>query len=452
MYSDKLFNSNIMKRKIAFISEHASPLAVLGGVDSGGQNVYVAEICKSLAKLGYHIDIFTRRDDADLPEVVDWLPGIRVVHVDAGPPREVPKEQLLGYMDEFTSSMVRFIRRFQGRYELIHANFFMSGLVASSIKRILGIPYVITFHALGKIRMIHQKENDAFPPARLDIEQMIVEDADYIIAECPQDKEDLIQHYKADASRITIIPCGFSSDEFSPASKAGARRKLGLHKNDVVLLQLGRIVPRKGVDNVIRAMHYLRDVPHIKLLVVGGSEEKPDFERDPEFKRLRSLARAEGVEDKIIFTGRRNRRQLKYYYQAADFFISTPWYEPFGITPLEAMACGTPVIGSEVGGIKYTVRHGETGFLVPPHDPYALAEAVKTGISCPDKYGELCKNALKRVNQSFTWAFVAKKADRLYMRVLTQVKVRKPAVLLDLRMPQSKPLNGYQPNAITYAS
>lgn len=440
-----------MKRNIAFISEHASPLAVLGGVDSGGQNVYVAEICKSLARLGYTIDIFTRKDDEGLPEIVEWLPGIRVVHVNAGPAREVPKEQLLGFMDEFTTSMVRVIRRLHLEYALVHANFFMSGLVASRIKLILGIPYVITFHALGKIRMIHQKENDAFPATRLDIEQMIVEDADYIIAECPQDRDDLIQHYMADPSRITIIPCGFSSEEFGPASKAGARRRLGLHKTDVVLLQLGRIVPRKGVDNVIRAMHYLRDIPNIKLLVVGGSEDKPDFDHDPEFRRLRALAREQGVEDKIVFTGRRNRKQLKYYYQAADFFISTPWYEPFGITPLEAMACGTPVIGSDVGGIKYTVRHGETGFLVPPHEPKALADAVKTGISCPDKYGRLCENALRRVNQNFTWSFVAKKADRLYMRVMQQRKTR-PAYLLDLREPQTKPLVGYQPNAIHYAS
>ena len=440
-----------MKRKIAFISEHASPLAVLGGVDSGGQNVYVAEICKSLARLGYQIDIFTRKDDESLPEIVEWLPGIRVVHVEAGPAREVPKEQLLGFMDEFTTSMVSFIRRLRLHYELVHANFFMSGLVASRIKLILGIPYVVTFHALGKIRMIHQKENDAFPAARLDIEQMIVEDADYVIAECPQDKQDLIEHYHADPTRITVIPCGFSSEEFGPASKPAARRRLGLHKNDVVLLQLGRIVPRKGVDNVIRAMHYLREVPHIKLLIVGGSDEKPDFDRDPEFRRLKALAEAEGVEGQVIFTGRRNRKQLKYYYEAADFFISTPWYEPFGITPLEAMACGTPVIGSDVGGIKHTVRHGETGFLVPPHNPEALAAAVKTGISCPEKYGELCRNALKRVNENFTWSFVARQADRLYMRVMGERKAR-PAYLLDQRRVQTKPLSGYQANAITYAS
>jgi len=410
-----------MKRKIAFISEHASPLAVLGGVDSGGQNVYVAELCKSLAKLGYLIDIFTRKDSKDLPEIVSWLPGIRVIHVEAGPAAEVPKEQLLGFMDEFSRNMIGFIKGFEMDYELIHANFFMSGLVASRIKQRLDIPYVITFHALGKIRKIHQKERDAFPEERLAIEQLIVDDADYIIAECPQDRQDLIEHYHADPSRISIIPCGFSADEFHPLPKVLARRQLGLARDEVVLLQLGRIVPRKGIDNVIRSLGYLRDIPKLRLLIVGGSDQVPDFERDKELARLRDIAQAEGVLARVEFTGRRDRQQLKHYYQAADFFISTPWYEPFGITPLEAMACGTPVIGAAVGGIKYTVKDRETGFLVPPHNPEALAQAVREGISCPDTYRTLCQNALRRVNTHFTWSDVARKADQLYGRVSRRV-------------------------------
>ncbi|MBO9616558.1 MAG: glycosyltransferase [Dyadobacter sp.] len=422
-----------MKRKIAFISEHASPLAVLGGVDSGGQNVYVAELCKSLAKLGYLIDIFTRKDCTELPEIVSWVPGVRVIHIEAGPAADVPKEHLLGFMDEFGRNMIRFIARFQMDYELIHANFFMSGLVASYVKRRLGIPYVITFHALGKIRKLHQKELDAFPEERLDIEQMIVGDADYIIAECPQDKQDLVQHYHADPSHITIIPCGFSADEFHPSARLIARRYLGLDEDELVLLQLGRVVPRKGIDNVIRSLRYLHDIPKLRLLVVGGATDVPDFEKDQEFIRLRDIARAEGVLERVEFTGRRNRQQLKQYYQAADFFISTPWYEPFGITPLEAMACGTPVIGSAVGGIKYTVKDRETGFLVPPNDPEGLALAVREGIACPDKYQALCRNALKRVNAYFTWEHVAQKADDLYCRIHHHMLSRPAAYMLPMR-------------------
>jgi glycosyltransferase involved in cell wall biosynthesis len=439
-----------MKKQIAFISEHASPLAVLGGVDSGGQNVYVAEICKSLAKLGYSIDIFTRKDNEELPQVVSWLPNIRVIHVDAGPAKEVAKELLLGYMDDFTRSMVRYIRNSKVQYDLVHANFFMSGLVASRIKESLGIPYVITFHALGKIRMIHQKEKDAFPAARLDIEQMIVGDADHIIAECPQDRQDLIEHYNADPQRISIIPCGFSSQEFYPAPKSTARRRLGLKKDDLILLQLGRMVPRKGIDNVIRAMRYLKDIPKIRLLVVGGSSDKPDFDNDPELRRLKEIAEKEGVETSVEFVGRRNRQQLRHYYQAADFFISTPWYEPFGITPLEAMACGTPVIGSNVGGIKYTVAHEQTGFLVPPHNPKALAEALRQGISCPKKYKDLCENALSRVNENFTWDFVAKKAHQLYTKVTGGTYAGR-VYLLHVKGLKRKSLKNYRSSAITYA-
>lgn len=441
-----------MKRKIAFISEHASPLAVLGGVDSGGQNVYVAEICKSLAQMGYVIDIFTRRDREDLPQIVSWLPGIGVVHVDAGPARDVPKEQLLDFMDEFSENMIQFVRQPGNPYELVHANFFMSGLVASRIKARLGIPYVITFHALGKIRMIHQKEADAFPVTRLAIEQMIVEDADYIIAECPQDRDDLIEHYQADPSRISIIPCGFSADEFRPMTKAKARRLLGIPKDELVLLQLGRIVPRKGIDNVIRSLKYLQDVPRLRLLVVGGSDDVPDFEKDIEFKRLRKIAESEGVLARVEFTGRRDRQQLRHYYQAADFFISTPWYEPFGITPLEAMACGTPVIGSAVGGIKYTVRHAETGFLVPPHNPQALADAVRKGIACPEKYQALCDNALKRVNQYFTWACVARQAHQLYNRISAPSKTRVAAYVIIQEKVNATTHADYRRNKLTYAA
>jgi D-inositol-3-phosphate glycosyltransferase len=440
-----------MKRKIAFISEHASPLAVLGGVDSGGQNVYVAEICKSLSRLGYMIDIFTRRDDSNLPQIVNWLPGIRVIHVDAGPAREVAKEALLGYMPAFTAEMVRFIQSGKLEYELVHANFFMSGLVASQVKKQLGIPYVITFHALGKVRMIHQKDKDAFPVERIDIEEMIVQDADYIVAECPQDKQDLIEHYHADPRRIMIIPCGFSADEFFPYSKNGARRHLGLDKNEIVLLQLGRMVPRKGIDNVIRAMKYLKNVGKVRLLVVGGSDEKPDFENDHELKRLKTLADQEGVGMLVEFTGRRNRQELRHYYQAADFFISTPWYEPFGITPLEAMACGTPVIGANVGGIKYTVVHQQTGFLVPPHDPEALAEAVKEGISCPEKYRNLCRNALERVNRYFTWQQVAQKSHQLYLNVIAKVSTPQSVYMLHVKRPVGAKKRKLQLDTLTYA-
>src|SRR5215831_11762030 len=179
-----------MKKRVAFISEHASPLAILGGTDSGGQNVYVAALSEQLVQKGYAVDIFTRRDNKELDEVVNWQPDIRVIHIDAGPAEVVIKEKLLDYMDEFTGNMLYFIRKNMIRYSLIHANFFMSALIASNLKKYLQTPYVVTFHALGLVRKMHQKDTDAFPAERIDIEKHVVKDADQIIAECPQDRDD----------------------------------------------------------------------------------------------------------------------------------------------------------------------------------------------------------------------------------------------------------------------
>lgn len=416
-------------KRIAFISDHASPLALLGGVDTGGQNVYVAQLAKHLATQGYRVDIFTRREDSGVEEIVNWLPGIRVIHVKAGPAAVVAKEELLPYMAEFEQNMLAFIRREHCSYHLVHAHFFMSALVAMRIKRRLNIPFIVTFHALGHVRRLHQGENDRFPAERLQIEAQAVNEADHIIAECPQDRDDLIKYYNADTSRISIVPCGFNPQEFRPVNQRVARRLLGLQSHDHILLQLGRMVPRKGIDNVIRALARLKadGGTHYKLLVVGGKSRQLAKSGCPEYQRLARLADDLGVSADVVFTGQRLRSQLKLYYAAADVFITTPWYEPFGITPLEAMACGTPVIGSDVGGIKYSVIDGTTGALVPPDNPQALAKAISKMIGNPERLQELSSNAIRHVNQRFTWEKVANQIAAVYSRVLELANANKAA-------------------------
>lgn len=407
-----------MKKRIAFISEHASPLATLGGVDNGGQNVYVAELSKELAHKGYEIDVYTRNDNSGLKEIISFYPGVRVINVKAGPAAFVEKEKLLPYMYEFTLSVLHFIKQHNLKYDLVHAHFFMSALVASNIKKELSIPYVVTFHALGLVRLAHQKEMDKFPVERFDIERMVVKDADMIIAECPQDKEDLIHYYNADPAKISIAPCGFSAKEFYVIEKKIARQKLNLNQHEKILLQLGRMVPRKGVDNVIRALSHMNgNLENTRLLIVGGESDGPDEEFTPEIGRLRKIAIEEGVAEHVTFTGRRDRDLLKYFYAAADVFITTPWYEPFGITPLEAMACGTPVIGADVGGIKYSVTNNKTGFLVPPKDPAALAEKIECLISDPQLLLAMKKNAVDHVHKFFTWSKVANIVHDIYEQV-----------------------------------
>ena len=406
-------------KSIAFISDHASPLADLGGVDTGGQNVYVGQLCRFLSSRGYRIDLYTRWEDPALSQVVNWLPGVRVIHVKAGPVEVMPKEELLPFMTEFRENMLAFMRGEKLNYEVIHAHFFMSALVAAEIKQRLGIPYTVTFHALGYIRQIHQGSNDRFPPERIAIEKEVALQADQVIAECPQDRDDLINHYGVPADKITIIPCGFSEDEFHPVKKKEARKILALQQDESVLLQLGRMVPRKGVDNVVKAMGKLRENgKKVRLLIVGGESDEPDPRKNPELARLHGIAETHHVLDAIHFAGRKGRDLLKYYYSAADIFITTPWYEPFGITPLEAMACGTPVIGANVGGIKYSVVDGETGALVSPENPDELADKVSKLLADENELKRLGQNAIRRVNQHFTWKSVADKVNMLYEEIL----------------------------------
>jgi glycosyltransferase involved in cell wall biosynthesis len=408
-----------MKKKIAFISEHASPLATLGGVDSGGQNVYVAETAKHLSRLGYEIDIYTRWEDDSLPKVVRWRNGIRVVHVSAGPVSVIPKEELLQYMPSFRDDMISFMEEEQLSYGLIHANFYMSAFVAAEIKRILNIPFVVTFHALGQIRRIYQGTDDKFPAERIDIETMAIHEADRVIAECPQDKSDLMKYYSAPSEKIDMVPCGFSPFEFFPIGKKRARSLLGLDPSEKILLQLGRMVPRKGVDTVVQSLSFLKQKSiQSRLVIVGGESDLPDVNVTPEIGRLQKIAKEQGVLDSVTFAGRKNRDMLKYYYSAADIFITTPWYEPFGITPLESMACGTPVIGSKVGGIKYSVEDGKTGLLVPPKNAEALAEAIGKLLTNEARLSEMQKNAITRVNDMFTWSKVSSMLASVYEDVL----------------------------------
>ena len=414
-----------MIRKIAVISEHASPLASAGGVDSGGQNIYVAQVARHLGRLGYSVDIFTRRDRAELPGIVEMQPRVRVVHVPAGPAKFVRKEQLLPLMDEFYDFVRDFARAHDG-YQLAHANFFMSALVAARLKQELGIPFVITFHALGRVRRLHQHDADEFPEERERIEDDCIAQADAIIAECPQDEEDLTTLYPADPARIRVIPCGFDKAEFWPIARPFARRALGFDPKERILLNIGRLVRRKGVDTAVRALGRLGRNHGIaaKLVVVGGNSDVPCPVLTPEIGRLHEIALAEGVAEQVQFTGRRSREFLKLYYNAADIFVTTPWYEPFGITPLEAMACGTPVVGADVGGIKYSVADGFTGCLVPPNDPDALAASLAKLYRDADLRKQFGRNAIDRVHEQFTWGKVTASIASLYQDVLAGASTR----------------------------
>jgi D-inositol-3-phosphate glycosyltransferase len=425
-------NALTVTANIAMISEHASPLAMIGGVDAGGQNIYVAHTARHLANLGYLVDIFTRRDSDDLPDVVEWIPGVRVFHVRAGAATFVRKESLLPHMAEFARAVVDEARAARDRgaaYAICHAHFFMSGLVARRLKQVLGIPYVVTFHALGRVRLLHQPR-DEFPPQRCILEQMVIDTADAVVAECPQDEMDLQRHYRTPPSRTRMIPCGFDPDELQPVDRGEARERLGVPADRPIVLQLGRMVPRKGVDTVIRALgilerhHALRPL----LLIVGGESPTPDPVLTPEIGRLQRIAAEEGVAADVRFVGQRPRSELRYFYSAADVFVTMPWYEPFGITPVEAMACGIPVIGARVGGVQYSVEDGRTGFLVEARNADALARRLAHVFSNPSILRLLGRRARHRAWEHFTWNEVSRSLADLYAEVASSGALTRPAI------------------------
>lgn len=431
---------------VAIVSEHASPLGVVGGVDAGGQNIYVANIARQLARLGLRVDVFTRSDDAALARVVDWMPGVRVVHVRAGPQAPLPKEQLLPHMPAFYAAMHAFAREQKLRYDVVHANFFMSGWVGLRFARSFRTALVTTFHALGRVRRLHQGSEDGFSDARFDIEDELVRESHRIVAECPQDLRDMIEHYGADASRVEIVPCGFDPDELQPIERRDARAQLRWPADAFTVLQLGRMVPRKGVDNVIRSIAVLkrRFGCDARLVIAGGNSSDPATNRTPELERLARVARDEGVADRVDFIGRCDRERLRTVYSAADVFVTTPWYEPFGITPVEAMACGRPVVGAAVGGIQDTVVDGRTGYLVPPNDPSALAERLASLASRPETGERMGRAGLARARELFTWERVARALVDVYAGAARSAGAQlrgtgvQAATRLPIRMPPAR--------------
>lgn len=403
-------------QRIAIVSEHASPLAALGGVDSGGQNLYVAHVARGLARLGHHVDIFTRLDNPGLPAQMDWFDNVRIIHVPAGPAMALPKESLLPHMKEFGQYMQNYVRDHDIDYDVIHANFFMSAMAALPLARMSGTPLAVTFHALGKVRRMHQSENDHFSDRRFTIEEDIVRNADCIIAECPQDRQDLIDLYDADPRLIKMVPCGYDPEELSPMDKQKARQTLGWDSSAFYILQLGRMVPRKGIDTVIRTVSRLRDVHKIdaRLCVVGGNLSDVNLADIDEYERLSAIALEAHVDRWVHFAGSRARHELSRYYSASDVFVTTPWYEPFGITPLEAMACERPVVGSNTGGIKYTIVDGKTGFLVPPRDPVTTAEKLAILAQDPALAQTMGRAGARRARRMFTWQQVSKQLSGIF--------------------------------------
>jgi D-inositol-3-phosphate glycosyltransferase len=422
-------------RRVAFLSEHASPLALLGGVDSGGQNVYVDEVSRNLGALGYHVDVFTRWDNPDAPEIVAWGPNVRVINLQVGQPQWVFKDDLWPLMPAFADAILRFMVQDGIRYDILHGNFWMSGWVATQLAGTLKVPAVQIFHATGKTKRLHQGGDDTSPDERIEIESEVVRAVDRLIAQCPVEQQELVDEYGADPSHVVVIPSAVNIETFRPVDRSEARSALGLPANLPLVGYIGRMLPRKDVRNIVRAMALLSDIG-AGLLIVGGESEEPDAAHTPEIGVLQRLAEGLGISERVIFVGKRQPDVLRQYYSAADVIATTPWYEPFGLTPLEAMACGRPVVGSAVGGITFTVEDGVTGYLVPPRNPEVLAARLRELLEDDSTREQMGRAARTRVEREFTWPQVARRTAALYEELLTAPREFTTVGSHHLRTPQ----------------
>lgn len=390
---------------IAMVSEHASPLAHLGGVDAGGQNVAVAELAKALAARGHRVVVYTRRDDPDLLDRVDTAHGYSVVHVPAGPSRPLPKDELLQYMPAFA----RFLsdRWGQRRPDVAHAHFWMSGLAATAAARRHAVPVVQTFHALGVVKRRHQGREDTSPEDRIRLETNLARCVDWVAATCTDEVAELVRLGR-DPARISVVPCGVDPAEFSDTGPAATRGKP--HR----IVAVGRLVPRKGFDTVIRAMPRL---PSAELVIVGGPD-KSELDTDPEAQRLQQIAAHCGVADRVHLYGAIAREEMPMLLRSADVIAATPWYEPFGIVPLEAMSCGVPVVASAVGGMLDTVAADITGRLIPPRSPRACAAAIAGILADPTVRTTMGGAGRARVTDRYAWRRVAEDTESVYRTVM----------------------------------
>lgn len=391
--------------KIALVSEHASPLAALGSVDAGGQNVHVAALAGALAKLGHGVIVYTRRDCATLPALVHAAPGVDVRHIDAGPPEPIPKDAIYQHLDTFAASLRRALEA--DCPDVVHSHFWMSGVASLAAARPLGLPVVHTYHALGVEKLRHQGAADTSPSARIYEERRIAREASRVVATASHELFELAR-MGANPRAVRVIPCGVDLRRFSPEGPREARDGQRFR-----LLTISRLVPRKGVQTVIESLAGLRCVE----LVVAGGGDRADLAHDPEVARLRAVAAAHGVAERVHFRGRVERDHLPALIRSADAVVCVPWYEPFGIVPLEAMACGVPVVASSVGGLVDTVVDGVTGIHVAPRAPRQIARAVELLRGDPDLRRALGRAGYGRVRARYAWERVAAETLDVYRGV-----------------------------------
>jgi len=410
--------------RIAMLSYHTCPLATLGGKDTGGMNVYVRDLTQSLGRMGVHVDVFTRSQDEHVPHVLHDLGfGNRVVHIPAGPEVPIPKVQLVEYIPEFVQGIRSFATEKGLQYDLLHSHYWMSGMAGISLKETWKIPMVHMFHTLGEMKnRVARSLEEIESQQRLDAERNILTFADKIVAATLAERAQLQWLYKADTRKIVIIPPGVDLSHFYPIPVDEAKAFIGIGSGEQMVLYVGRIEPLKGVDTLIQAMSCINfgEVSSgrpILLTIIGGDPDVDPADMTLEMSRLQKLSNDLYMGRMVIFLGKRGQDTLPYYYSAADVVVMPSHYESFGMVALEAMACGTPVIASQVGGLAFLVQDGVTGYHVPDDDPNELCERLKQILTDKELQSTLGFQA-KNHAQEYSWDKVTEQIVQLYKEIV----------------------------------
>ena len=357
-------------QRLAVLSFHTSPLAPLGGRESGGMNVYVREVSTQLARNGVAVDVFTRRTDPFQPEVLTIAPGVRLVHIDAGRPERLEKEELQPLVGLFALGVAAFARTEGVAYDLVHSHYWLAVEAGTLLASEWDVPHVAMFHTLAEVKLL-ARASEREPQSRRDAERRLVHEVDRIVAATEHERRLLEQVYGVPRDRIEVIPLGVDRERFRPREQLDARLALGIDPEAQVLLAVGRIEPLKGLDILIESLAQITGRERLELLIVGGDERA-----EREIARLRAVARAAGVESLVRFVGAVPHERIDAYYNAADVVVVPSFYESFGLVATEAMASGVPVVASRVGGLTSTVADGRSGYLIPWRCPGPFAEKI----------------------------------------------------------------------------
>lgn len=401
---------SVNRLRIAMLSVHSCPVGNLGARDTGGMSVYIREVARELGRQGHHVDVYTRVHDPADPRIVDLGRNARLIHLEAGPEETMHKLVLYSHLPDFTCNLESYRRNSGLRYDFVFSHYWLSGWVGRYLERWWQVPHITMFHTLGAVKNSLGIDEDE-PELRIVNETVLAQNCHRIIAATEREKDDLARRYGASPDSISVIPCGVDLELFQPIEREIARHKLGVEDAKMILF-VGRIEPLKGVERLISAIPSLWDTERVKLMIVGGDE----YSRQ-EINRLRRMSFDLGIEDSVTFSGMVDQKQLPCYYSAADVCVVPSYYESFGLVALESLACGTPVVATDVGHLKNLVKHGETGYIVASNTPQHLADGLSMFLSRPARDMETALSVRASV-ANYKWADIAEKIAGQFQRML----------------------------------